>query len=107
MHKLKEQFFEVFEIEPKTNREYGHEMIIYNEACTEELKFYLPITDSHYLDLICILNQYFNASGQPPIMVLGLHPEALKEHILRRCIHYSDEIKSQIQELFTCEKDIL
>jgi hypothetical protein len=55
---LEKQFFDTFGIEQKTNREYGYKMAIYNEAGTEEIKFYPQITDRILLELICIANKY-------------------------------------------------
>ena len=52
---LEKQFFDTFGIEPKTNREYGYKMAIYNEAGTEEIKFYPRITDHHYLLMLAYL----------------------------------------------------
>jgi hypothetical protein len=57
-NELEKQFFDTFGIEPKTNREYGYKMAIYNEAGTEEIKFYPQISDSILLKLICMANQH-------------------------------------------------
>ena len=105
---LEKQFFKTFGIEPKTNREYGYRMAIYNEEGTEEIKFYPEITDRHYLELICIINKfdiYFDYFYQEDYRVL-------KETILEDCINLDckleqerfNKLKHQVQELFKGEE---
>lgn len=98
---LEKQFFDTFGIEPKTNREYGYKMAIYNEERTEEVKFYPQITDRQYLELICLLG-YFEIVNKPN------NSEELKNYILDWYLEldYSEiiELKHQVQAIFEGER---
>ena len=90
---LEKQFFDTFGIEPKTNREYGYTMAIYNEAGTEEVKFYPQITDRILLELIRLgLNYDF--------VIHSKSVEELKEKLLVLLMYNEAEFKQQVQELF-------
>lgn len=100
---LEKQFFDTFGIEPKTNREYGYKMAIYNEAGTEEIKFYPQITDRILLELICILGNtdYFLITDEGlPIDVDGLKKSVLHSLTLLARFDKNKELKQQVQVLF-------
>lgn len=93
---LEKKFFDTFGIEPK-------KVTIWNAFPCYTSKEYPMITDKQYLSLIAVLNNYFNITeGGYPIMLLGLTIEALREHILKRCINYADcnFVKGLVQAIF-------
>lgn len=100
---LEKQFFDTFEIEAKI-KDLTPAQILYSDI--ERLE-YPQITDKQYLSLIVVLNNYFNITeGGYPIMLLGLTIEALREHILKRCINYADcnFVKGLVQAIFEGER---
>ena len=98
MDKFEQKFFKCFGIEPKTNRQYGYKMAIYNEAGTEEIKFYPQITDHILLDLICILNTRITAYDAEYRWCRDR--KNLKLVILRDCIYNKELIQTQVVKLF-------
>ena len=103
---LEKTFFDTFGFEPKTNREYGYKMAIYNQDRTEEIKFYPQITDRILLELICILL----SNNSPYMFKLGdWDVEKLKDAVLTMCIklpdfleweNTSEYFKHQVRKLF-------
>lgn len=107
---IEKQFFDTFGIEPKTNREYGYKMAIYNEAGTEEIKFYPQITDRILLELLCLINQvdmYYYGEEE---FYTGFNYDNFKQEIISKCKRLADKnafsevtgenFKHQVQSLF-------
>lgn len=119
---LEKKFFEKFGIEPKltcydlirlkedTNEKFGGRCLANWQGETKEetirrfspkgwkvleckdVYTYPQIKDTHYLELICILNPYSYPSGK--------NIQHLKEGVLEWCIKFENDIKQQVQELF-------
>ena len=104
-NELEKQFFQSFGFEPKTNREYGYKMAIYNEAGTEEIKFYPQITDRILLGLICIWN---NACLYLEDSIAPANYQKVTETVLEYFVDIENyrfaigkqEIKHQVRTLF-------
>ena len=99
---IEEEFFKTFGIEKQCKHPIKHDECIQSGLCSRNCEYYLypEITAEKLLQLICIYNNYSNIYGQYPIMLLGLNMNALKEHILVRCINYKEELKQQVRKLF-------
>ena len=97
-NELEKKFFDTFGIKPKTNREYGYTMAIYNEA-GEEIKFYPIITDRILLELVVIMTRYTD-------IIEGFDSvDELKKFVLTDLMYSltqseADIVKHQVHTLF-------
>lgn len=88
---IERQFFDTFGIEPK---EKVRQIFNGAEFKVETIKDYPQITDTHYLQLVCWVNerrifQNFDVNG-------------LKEYVLKELctMAVTEQFKQQVQELF-------
>lgn len=60
------------------------------------------ITDRILLELICLLNEHeiYNTGFKNPLGLESTDYTSLRLEILADCIHYSDVLKVEVQELF-------
>lgn len=103
MNEIEEKFYKTFEIKSEQHCTKEGSTCAYFECskCDYYNYVYPPITDRILLELICIYNNYANIKGGYPMMVLGLNRNAIKESLLARFINYEEELKHQVQSLFT------
>lgn len=105
---LERKFFECFEIEKKRKHnyitQYGDTRAVYTDD-------YPTITDTHYLELICILGEYdesycFNNSKKLKETVLkgliNFYEWCIKEDF-KDSFEWAEELKEKIQALFKGE----
>lgn len=87
---LEKQFFDTFGIEPK-------KVTIWNALPCYMSEEYPQITDRHYLELICIVNERR--------ILPNLDVDGLKEYILKELstMIISEKIKHQVQAIFEGE----
>lgn len=65
------------------------------------------ITDRILLELICLLNEHgiYNTGLKNPLGLESTDYASLRLEILADCIHYSDVLKVEVQELFNEVKE--
>ena len=113
---IKEKFFNIFEIEPKVEEFYiGLQIngencckfckkekcdISWTSSCNEVFLIYPEITAENLLEMICICNSTYINGYTNYFTATGKTKEELKEEILKKCIALSEDIKSEIQQLF-------
>lgn len=101
MTEVEERFYKEFEIKPATVKEYG----AYYFWNTIEIngKRYTPINDRILLNLIACINKEIadKSADAKPISISGFSYEGVKESIVKESIKLKDNIKTQVQSLFT------
>lgn len=99
MEKELEQFYKVFEIEPKEKRWCP----LLNKLCIDcktkpcKIKRYPPITDTIILELINII---LKTGGEFRIIGAFSDITILRKNIIQACNSIAPQIKPQVQELF-------